>query len=452
MRDEICKKSKVSWHKTLKKWFNVRNKAHDFHADDFNYGGSYEGWKNNISEKDVCTISKSRPTERSSKRTADCLQTSKIDHDIAQVRDVENYRIFVATWNVGGKSPTNSLNLEDWLHTSPPADIYVLGFQEIVPLNAGNVLGTEDNGPAKKWLALIRKTLNTLPITSNEFHAPSTIPNPLVELNSDFDASVNQKASSFQSLGQSMRMTKSELAMQDPKIEPRYSVCDQAMFGNRPSDYDQSVWSSDEDSGPHDSFNSTKDTQIPYCGSFSMEERDKHLESTNSKYCLVASKQMVGIYLTVWVKSDLRDDVHNMKVSCVGRGLMGYLGNKLRIERRRGRVFSGWNEGMIYFPPTYKYSNNSDRYAGYDMHPREKRRTPAWCDRILWYGNGLHQISYVRGESRFSDHRPVYSIFIAEVESINRNRHKKNITSYSSRIQVEELLPFSRRYRDLNFY
>ncbi|KAL6968289.1 phosphoinositide 5-phosphatase [Sarracenia purpurea var. burkii] len=38
---------------------------------------------------------------------------------------------------------------------------------------------------------------------------------------------------------------------------------------------------------------------------------------------------MVGIFLTVWVKSDLRDDVRNMKVSCVGRGLMGYLGNKV---------------------------------------------------------------------------------------------------------------------------
>ncbi|GKB10262.1 type I inositol polyphosphate 5-phosphatase 4, partial [Tanacetum coccineum] len=220
-------------------------------------------------------------------------------------------------------------------------------FQDIVPLNAGNVLGTEDNGPAKKWLALIQKTLNTLPITSNGFHALSTIPNPIVELNSDFDGSVNQKVSSF-SLSQSMRISKSELAMQHPKLEPRYSVCDQAMFGNRPSDYDQSVWSSDEDSGPHDSFNSTKDTQIPYCGSFSLEERDKHLESTNSKYCLVASKQMVGIYLTVWVKSDLRDDVHNMKVSCVGRGLMGYLGNKVLYTISDG-VFN-WNlEELLCF-------------------------------------------------------------------------------------------------------
>ena len=45
---------------------------------------------------------------------------------------------------------------------------------------------------------------------------------------------------------------------------------------------------------------------------------------------MVASKQMVGIFLTVWVRSEIRADVRNLKVSCVGRGLMGYLGNKVR--------------------------------------------------------------------------------------------------------------------------
>ena len=52
--------------------------------------------------------------------------------------------------------------------------------------------------------------------------------------------------------------------------------------------------------------------------------------------------------------------------------------DQLRIQRRYGRVFQGWKEGRIYFPPTYKYSFNSDRYAGEGMHPKEKRRTPAW--------------------------------------------------------------------------
>ncbi|XP_027096273.1 type I inositol polyphosphate 5-phosphatase 4-like [Coffea arabica] len=560
MRDGNSKKSKLSWPKTLvKKWFNIKSKADDFHADDVVYGGVDEEWRSNISERNTCTIKKSK-TEKSSKRSSDRIGRGKIDLDASQVTDVQNYRIFVATWNVAGKSPPSHLNLEDWLHTSPPADIYVLGFQEIVPLNAGNVLGTEDNGPAKKWLALIRKTLNSLPGTSGGYYTPSPVPDPIVELDADFEGSTRQKASSFfnrhsfQSLSRSMRMTENDMSMPQPRLDRRFSVCDRVMFGNRQYEFDPNVrWggSSDDENEEGESPCSAHYSPVSYNGSVSMEERER--QPGQSRYCLVASKQMVGIFLTVWIKSDLRDDVRNMKASCVGRGLMGYLGNKgsisismslhqtsfcficshltsgqkegdelrrnadvmeilrktrfprvcgmgdenspqtvlehdriiwlgdlnyrialsyrtakalvemqnwrvllendqLRIEQRQGRVFDGWDEGKIYFPPTYKYSNNSDRYAGDDMHPKEKRRTPAWCDRILWYGRGIQQLSYVRGESRFSDHRPVYSIFLAEVESINRSRIKKSMGCSSSRVEVEELLPCYHGYSQLDFF
>ncbi|KAF2314850.1 hypothetical protein GH714_036921 [Hevea brasiliensis] len=322
MRDGNSKKSKLSWPKTLvKKWFNIKSKAEEFQADDV-----------------ICG-------ERMNRRNSDRVRRSKIDIDAAQVTDVHNYRIFVATWNVAGKSPPSYLNLEDWLHTSPPADIYVLGFQEIVPLNAGNVLGTEDNGPARKWLALIRKTLNSLPGASAGYHR----------------------------------------------------------------------------------------------------------QTGQSRYCLVASKQMVGIFLTVWVKSDLRDDVRNMKVSCVGRGLMGYLGNKGSISISMSlhqtsfcficsHLTSGQKEGD-------ELRRNSDvmeilRKTRFPrVHGMGDENSPQTileheCDRILWYGRGLNQLSYVRGESRFSDHRPVYSVFLAEVESINRSRIKKSMSCSSSRIEV----------------
>ncbi|XP_061375336.1 type I inositol polyphosphate 5-phosphatase 4-like [Gastrolobium bilobum] len=560
MRDENSKKSKLSWPKSLvKKWFNIKSKAEDFQADDVLHGGVDEEWRSNCSQREKCTIKKSK-TERAKRRHSERMRRGKIDPDAAQVTDVHNYRIFVATWNVAGKSPPSYLNLEDWLHTSPPADIYVLGFQEIVPLNAGNVLGTEDNGPARKWLSLIRKTLNSLPGTSGECHTTSPLPDPIVELDDDFEGSMRQKATSFfhrrsfQSLSHSMRMD-NDMSLPQACLDRRLSVCDRMMFGHRNSDYDPNYrWaSSDDENGPGDSPVMTQYSPMSYRGCFPMEDRDR--QTGHSRYCLVASKQMVGIFLTVWVKSDIRDDVHNMKVSCVGRGLMGYLGNKgsisismslhqtsfcfvcshltsgqkegdelrrnsdvmeilrktrfprvhgvgddsspqtilehdrivwlgdlnyrialsyraakalvemhnwkvllendqLHIERRRGRVFEGWNEGKIYFPPTYKYSNNSDRYAGDERHSKQKRRTPAWCDRILWYGRGLRQLSYVRGESRFSDHRPVYGIFLAEVESVSRNRIKKCSSCSSSRIEVEELLPHSHgfNYTDLNFF
>jgi len=74
------------------------------------------------------------------------------------------------------------------------------------------------------------------------------------------------------------------------------------------------------------------------------------------------------------------------------------------------------------------------------------------CDRILWHGSGISQLSYVRGESRFSDHRPVYSLFSVEIESAYRNRIKKSSSYTSSRIEVEELLPQRYGYSELNPY
>lgn len=48
-----------------------------------------------------------------------------------------------------------------------------------------------------------------------------------------------------------------------------------------------------------------------------------------STYVRIVSKQMVGIYVSVWVRKKLRRHVNNMKVSPVGVGLMGYMGNKV---------------------------------------------------------------------------------------------------------------------------
>ncbi|KAJ4746134.1 Type I inositol polyphosphate 5-phosphatase 1 [Rhynchospora pubera] len=570
MRDDNNKKSKLSWSKSLvRKWFNMKSKADDFHAD--NTVAKGEGkTKANLSDKEAFAQKKSK-TEKSLRK----YNWGRSDYDVAQVTDVQDHRIFVSTWNVGGKSPNRNLNIDDWLHSSPPADIYVLGFQEIVPLNAGNVLGTEDNVPAKKWISLIRKTLNRNKVTNGHagYRTASPIPDPVVELDADFEAisrqnsmSIHRRSFQFQNVSQSMRMESDPMTVStsQPRLERRFSVCDPTGlgFGSRPTDFLDPNFRlsfsggalSDDESVGEEAIAVSPFSNGYGTGTVPPEEREG--EYGDSRYCLVASKQMVGIFLTIWVRSEIRDDIKNIKVSCVGRGLMGYLGNKgsisismsvhqtsfcfvcchltsgekegdevrrncdvyeilkktrfprmqtasdvkspqtilehdrviwlgdlnyrialsyqsakalvemhnwkqllekdqLRIERRFGRVFSGWKEGRIYFPPTYKYSNNSDRYAGDDVTTKEKRRTPAWCDRILWYGRGLNQVSYVRGESRFSDHRPVYSIFMADVEIMRRTRlRRNNMGYYSSRVEVEELLPYWHQYpyQDLKLY
>ncbi len=42
----------------------------------------------------------------------------------------------------------------------------------------------------------------------------------------------------------------------------------------------------------------------------------------------VAAKQMVGVYLSIWVRQSLLPHVHGTQVTSVGTGVLGYLGNK----------------------------------------------------------------------------------------------------------------------------
>jgi len=147
-----------------------------------------------------------------------------------------------------------------------PTDCSVNRFQEIVPLTACNVLGAEDRGPAVKWLSLIRQALNP-PKRAHTF--PKTYSNPA------------QK--------------------------PRVSFSDLLSMSDLTDDGD-----------PSTNPNSIADDE--FADSF----------PNNLRYCLAASKQMVGIFLCVWVRSELMRHVTSLKVSCVGRGIMGYMGNKVR--------------------------------------------------------------------------------------------------------------------------
>ncbi|TVU18250.1 hypothetical protein EJB05_34339 [Eragrostis curvula] len=396
-------------------------------------------------------------------------------------RPSKDLRMFVGTWNVGGRAPHGGLDLSDWLMDGPAsssAHIYVLGFQEIVPLNAENVLGAEDKGPAYQWLDLIRRALN--PRSSKRSQSFPQSRRYVAKTNPD----LHQNAA---------RVSFSDLLA----AEDRLSTV------SEPEDNDDSEPSTSnlESSSDEDTSDSTVHG------------------STRHGYRLTASKQMVGIFLCVWVRADIMPFLTSLKVSCVGRGIMGYMGNKgsisvslslqgsatmcfvcthlasgekdgdevrrnsdvaeilkrtrfpphrrvfglpappspetilehdkviwlgdlnyrltgsscgdtqellersdweallerdqLRTEQRAGRVFAGWEEGRIGFPPTYKYLADSDAYAMTSRSSRDNKRTPAWCDRILWRGSGMEQLWYTRGESRFSDHRPVTSLFSA---------------------------------------
>ncbi|RWR93018.1 type I inositol polyphosphate 5-phosphatase 5 [Cinnamomum micranthum f. kanehirae] len=390
-------------------------------------------------------------------------------------------RVSMKFRDFGGKSPHSGLNLEDFLQAEGSSDIYVIGFQEIVPLNAGNVLVIEDNEPALKWLTLISQALNR----------------PSDEIRDD-DNTCSTSESNINS--KETRHHSGVLFFQRPslKVLSKNFAVDNGLVKSC-NCYSESVWQRRRTireviQGP-DSIDDDDTTSelVPHVGhvrvstvgrgimgclgnkgciSMSMtlhrtsfcfvcshlasgEKEGDELKRNADVAEILKSTQFPRICKTTRYRIPERILEHD-QVIWLGdlnyRIALTYAETRvlledndwdsllekdqLIIEREAGRVFKGWNEGKIFFAPTYKYSHNSDSYAGETVKSKKKRRTPAWCDRILWYGGGIEQLSYIRGESRFSDHRPVCSVFMSEVElQSSSSRGREAISSPGAGIQ-----------------
>lgn len=94
--------------------------------------------------------------------------------------------------------------------------------------------------------------------------------------------------------------------------------------------------------------------------------------------------------------------------------------DQLLASKRKNPWFRlrAFHELPITFAPTYKYDVGTDNYD-----TSEKKRAPAWCDRLLYRGhNRVEQLDYRRHEVRVSDHRPVTGLFHMIIKSISAQK------------------------------
>lgn len=94
--------------------------------------------------------------------------------------------------------------------------------------------------------------------------------------------------------------------------------------------------------------------------------------------------------------------------------------DQLLASRRKNPGFRlrAFNEAPITFAPTYKYDVGTDQYDS-----SEKKRSPAWCDRLLYRGVGrIKQLEYRRHEVKVSDHRPVSGLFKMRIKTISPDK------------------------------
>ncbi|UPQ98747.1 inositol polyphosphate phosphatase [Chloropicon primus] len=116
-------------------------------------------------------------------------------------------------------------------------------------------------------------------------------------------------------------------------------------------------------------------------------------------------------------------------------------------EMSKGNTFVGFKEGVLNFPPTYKFDKRTSTYD-----TSEKQRIPAWCDRVLYRaksdprqvlpGYGNLGPKYVKGFPSEpvtcclqtysschniveSDHKPVYAVMNLGLRSVDEGCHRQ---------------------------
>ncbi|KAF0924286.1 hypothetical protein E2562_009988 [Oryza meyeriana var. granulata] len=318
----------------------------------------------------------------------------------AQYIDIREIRICVGTWNVGGKFPPSDLDIQEWLDKEEQADIYVLGFQEVVPLNAGNIFGAEDNRPIAVWEHIIRETLNKICPNKPQYKCHSDPPSPSKFNPSDYvivmkDELLSESDSdNYGELHLLIKQNTDKVTNKNGVHDKTYENFSSASNGRVHKDKDfsgmDSIKTSDQShklsyekvrSNLEETTNQRKLTKL-LCHSerlgmiwpeqpldvmaqclqastslqalatpvslkstqknfnyFSNDDLSLEINSDNGvikskrpNFLRIVSKQMVGIYLSVWVRRDLQKHIQNLRVSTVGVGAMGYMGNKGSIS------------------------------------------------------------------------------------------------------------------------
>jgi len=72
-------------------------------------------------------------------------------------------KVNVSSWNMGGCKPLESIDITKWLFPfegSYLPDVFVLGFQEVVPLTAKNVVQNKNMKQTEYWEKTIQNTLD----------------------------------------------------------------------------------------------------------------------------------------------------------------------------------------------------------------------------------------------------------------------------------------------------
>ena len=296
-------------------------------------------------------------------------------HEYASVHDVQ---VWVGTYNACAQSPAG-IDLSVWLYQTPePPDVVAVILEEIVPLNAQQMLQSARDEQAA-WQRALSTTLHRTGIPYEALRNELLFGTALfVYVKSSLLPHIRRVEGTTKKTGfRGMSGNKGAVAVRFELFDT--SIC---MVGSHLSS-----------------------------GSNNKEERNADYHAIARDLVFTRGRTIDSHDHIFWA-GDLNyrialpsaEDVRDLASRRQLEPLL--LHDQLTDVRMSSQAFAGYNEMPIRFPPTYKYDVGSDIYD-----TSEKLRPPAWTDRVLFKCTRptlhIHPIAYDCAPIRASDHRPV---------------------------------------------
>ncbi|KAI8833275.1 SacI homology domain-containing protein [Chytriomyces cf. hyalinus JEL632] len=338
------------------------------------------------------------------------LMSSQVEKEVmsrhSEFSKKEDISVFVGTWNVNGCLPGQE-QIEFWIQNdaAPLPNLVVLGIQELIELNAQEIVSANTEQLRVKWGEKLLDVLNNL--------SPKARYIPLREAN-------------LLALG---LFVFCRVDCIEHVRGAEVSMCKTGFAGIAANK-----------GGIGFSFNYQDTSMVFITAHFAAGE--KNADDRNKDFHTISSelnfkrKSLNEHNMIFWLGDfNYRVNLHNSEArSIIDRGhfLELVIHDQLRICKDRGEVFDHFTEAPIHFPPTYKYDNGTSVYD-----TSEKARCPSWTDRVLYRGKGIHVREYDHVDSLLmSDHRPVRAIFRVEVDIIDLAAQKSIRSAISSATPV----------------
>lgn len=314
--------------------------------------------------------------------------------------------VFVGTYNVNAASPHSKVDLRAWLF--PPEnsegnlpDVYAIGLQEIIELNAGSILSSDSSKPSQ-WSKLLEEQLNSQkePYLLLRTESMSSMSLFLFVKKSQVH-NVTQVAGSSKKTGlggiaanKGACAVRFEFGLTSFALVTSHLAAGTTALLERYNDY------------------LTIMQGLTFTRNFSIKDHDHIIWFGDLNYRISLPNDECRYLIENGAFDELiAQDQLNQEITHKG-------------------AFYGFKEGAVRFYPTYKFDKGTSEYD-----TSEKQRVPSWTDRVLFMSSkgleGLEQLNYNSSMDIFaSDHKPVYSTLKSKVkfvDEIKKIKMSKNL-------------------------